>query len=98
MQPGREPSIATELPQAAEGPNVGVLHDVIGVVLVTGETQGQTMDLVIGRFDEFIKGGSVALLRLRDQLFELVLHNTDSIRSAASGTCRPLYNAKYLCC
>jgi len=79
MQPRGESSVAAKLLQTAKRPHVGVLNDIVGVVLIARQTKRKTVDLLIGRLDQFIECGPVALFGLRDQVFEVVFHNNPTL-------------------
>ena len=74
MQPCREPGVATKLLQATECPNIGVLHNVVGVVFVTGQAQRQAVHLLISGLDQFIERATIALFRPCDQFFQVIFH------------------------
>ena len=60
VHPGGEAGVAPEALQALEGPEVGVLGDVSGVVLVPGEPVGQRVDLCLAEADQLGEGIDVA--------------------------------------
>ena len=92
MQPCREPGVATKLLQAAERPNIGVLHNVVGVVFVTRQAQRQAVHLLVGGLDQFIERATIALFRPCDQFFQVIFHAPQPYRAwltCPAAACNP---------
>ncbi len=61
VEPRGEAGVAAEASQVPERTDVGVLHDVGGVGLVTGELHGEAVDVAIGEPDELVECTVVAV-------------------------------------
>src|SRR5690606_11031722 len=68
VHPGGELRVAPEPPQAPIGPQVGLLDDVAGVLLVTRQSVGERVGVGVGRAHQLLERGTVAVAGRRDEL------------------------------
>ena len=68
MQPAREPRALLEPAQVAVGAEKGVLHDVLGVLLVSGHAVREAEDGAAVALDQGAKGAFVALAETGDRV------------------------------